>query len=61
MDREPRLQLIPDWPRIRERVAKRLGKTEQEIDAMASDGSSLDQLELVMTVEELFGPEVLHF
>ena len=46
------LRLIPDWPRIRQLVAKRLGKSEDEVQAMKESGDSLDQVELVMAIEE---------
>jgi acyl carrier protein len=47
------LRLIPDWPRIRQLVAKRLGKSEDEVQAMKESGDSLDRVELVMAVEEV--------
>jgi acyl carrier protein len=47
------LRLIPDWPRIRQLLAKRLGKSEDEIQAMAESHDSLDQVELTMAVEEV--------
>jgi ParB-like chromosome segregation protein Spo0J len=47
------LRLIPDWPRIRQLLAKRLGKSEDEIQAMAERHDSLDQVELTMAVEEV--------
>jgi acyl carrier protein len=47
------LRLIPDWPRIRNLVAKRLGKTEDEVQAMKDGGDSLERVELVMAVEEV--------
>lgn len=51
---EPRdLKLIPDWPRIRQLVAKDLGKTEEEVQAMKDHGDSLEQVELVMAAEEM--------
>jgi hypothetical protein len=51
MDREPTIRLITDWPRIRQLVAKKLGKTEDEVQAMADGKDSLDQVELTMAVE----------
>jgi len=33
-------------------VAKRLGKSEDEVQAMKESGDSLDQVELVMAIEE---------
>ncbi|HEY6126617.1 MAG TPA: hypothetical protein VIW23_00395 [Candidatus Acidoferrum sp.] len=47
------LRLIPDWPRIRKLVAQRLGRTEDEVQAMKDSGDSLERVELVMTVEEV--------
>jgi hypothetical protein len=47
------LRLIPDWPRIRQLVADRLDKSEEEVQAMSESGDSLDQIELTMTVEEV--------
>jgi hypothetical protein len=56
----PDINLIPDWPRIRELVAKRLGRSEDEIQhmaeqAMAKSDSLLDPAELVMAIEEGLG------
>jgi len=48
-----KLKLVPDWPRIRQLVAKDLGKTENEVQAMRESGDSLDQVELTMAVEEV--------
>lgn len=48
-----RLLLQPDWPRMRQLVAKHLGRTEDEVDRMRKSGDSLDQVELVMAVEEV--------
>jgi hypothetical protein len=52
------LNLIPDCSRIRKLVAKRLGRSEDEIQdkaeqAMAKSDSLLDPAELVMAIEEL--------
>jgi acyl carrier protein len=47
------LRLIPDWPRIRQLVALRLGKSEDEIQAMKESKDSLDLVELTMAVEEV--------
>jgi hypothetical protein len=49
----PSLQLIPDWPRVRQIVAKRLGRTESEVQAMLDKGDSLEKVELAMTIEEV--------
>jgi acyl carrier protein len=53
MSEHRELRLIPDWPRIRQLVAKRLGKSEDEIQAMKESKDSLDQVELTMAVEEV--------
>jgi acyl carrier protein len=54
MDRQPTIQLIPDWPRIRKLVAEKLHKIEADVQAMA-DGDSLDRIELTMAIEETIG------
>jgi acyl carrier protein len=46
------LQLIPDWPRVRQLVAKRLRKSEIEIDQMMTGEDSLEKVELAMAIEE---------
>jgi acyl carrier protein len=57
--KQPRkLLLEPDWPRMRQSIARKLGKTEDQIQAMFEKGDSLDQVELVMTIEEVL--EELH-
>ena len=58
MDEHRELRLIPDWPRIRQLVAKSLGKTENDVQAMAESLDSLDRVELTMAVEEVL--ERLH-
>jgi acyl carrier protein len=47
------LRLIPDWPRLRQLVAKELGLSEDEVQAMMENGDSLAQVELVMAIEEV--------
>jgi len=47
------LKLIPDWPRVRQLVAKELGLREDEVQAMMESGDSLAQVELAMTIEEV--------
>jgi acyl carrier protein len=47
------LRFIPDWPRIRQLVAKRLGNSEDAVQAMADSSDSLNQVELTMAVEEV--------
>ncbi len=49
------LNRIPDWPRIRKLLAQRLGKSEDEIQAMAESADSLNVVELVMAIEEGLG------
>lgn len=53
MDEHRELKLVPDWPRIRQLVAGRLGKSESEVQAMKESGESLDQVELRMAIEEV--------
>jgi hypothetical protein len=48
-----KLVLEPDWPRIRQLVARKLGTTEEKVEAMRDRGDSLDKAELVMVVEEV--------
>jgi hypothetical protein len=59
MFQEPSLRLIPDWPRIKQLAAKRLGKTESEVQAMLDSGDSLEKVELAMTVEEVLDVQQL--
>ena len=47
------IKLIPDWPRLRQLVAKHLNKSEDEVQAMADSKDSLDQVELTMAIEEV--------
>ena len=47
------LRFLPDWPRMRQLVARHLGKSEDEVQGMAASGESLDQVELAMAVEEV--------
>jgi acyl carrier protein len=59
----PDINLIPDWPRIRKLVAKRLGRSEDESQdmaeqAMAKSDSLLDPAELVMAIEEGLGIQI---
>jgi hypothetical protein len=53
VNQEPSLRLIPDWPRVKQLVAKRVGKTESVVQAMLDSGDSLEKVELAMTVEEV--------
>jgi len=53
MSEHRELRLIPDWPRIRRLVARHLGKSEDEIQAMKESRDSLDLVELTMAVEEV--------
>ena len=57
--REPqKLLLEPDWPRMRQLIAKRLNISEDEVQAMQDKGDSLDKVELAMAIEEVL--EDLH-
>ena len=47
------LRLIPDWPRVRQLVARELGLSEDEVQAMMENRDSLAQVELVMAIEEV--------
>jgi hypothetical protein len=50
--REPRkLLLEPDWPRMRQLIAEKLRKTEDQVQLMLEKGDSLDRVELVMASE----------
>lgn len=53
MGQRPRIRLEPDCPRIRRLMAKKLGKSEHEVQAMRERGDSLQQVELVITIEEV--------
>jgi hypothetical protein len=47
------LKLIPDWPRVRQLVAKELGMSEGEVQNMMESGDSLAQVEREMAIEEV--------
>jgi hypothetical protein len=47
------LVLIPDWPRLRQIVAKHSDTTEEKVQAMRECGDSLDQIELTVAIEEV--------
>ena len=47
------LKLIPDWPRLRQLVAKHLDTTEEKVQAMRERSDSLDQIELTVAIEEV--------
>jgi acyl carrier protein len=53
MEPHRKLLLEPDWPRMRDLIARKLGKTEGEIQSMSQSGDSLDQVELAMAIEEV--------
>jgi len=46
------LKLIPDWPRLRELVARHLETSEENVEVMRERGDSLDLVQLTMAVEE---------
>jgi hypothetical protein len=47
------LKLIPDWPRLRQLVARHMDTTEEKVEAMRERGDSLDQIELTVAIEEV--------
>jgi hypothetical protein len=52
--RQPqKLLLEPDWPRMRQLVAKRLNISEDEVQAKCDSGDSLDEVEVATAIEEL--------
>ena len=53
MKQPQKLLLQPDWPRMRQLIAKRLNITEQEVQAMQDRDDSLAKVELVMAIEEI--------
>jgi hypothetical protein len=53
MSREPSLRLIPDWPRIRALVARKMQISEDEVQKMSDKGDSLARVDLAMTIEEV--------
>ena len=53
MGQRRRLRLEPDCPRIRRLLAKKLGKSEDEVQAIREWGDLRQQVELVITIEEL--------
>ena len=58
MNEHRELRRIPDWPRIRQLVAKHLGRTENEVQAMTESRDSLERVELTIAVEEVL--ETMH-
>ena len=53
--REPqKLLLEPDWPRMRQLIAKRLNISEDEVQAVQDKGDSFDKVELAMAIDEIF-------
>jgi acyl carrier protein len=53
MGQPRKLLLEPDWPRIRQLVAKELGKSKDQVQAMVERGDSLDRVDLVIAIEEV--------
>ncbi len=47
------LRLEPDWPRMRQLIAKRLKISEEEVQVMWDKGDSLDKVELTMVIDEI--------
>jgi hypothetical protein len=48
-----KLLLQPDWPRMRQLIAKKLNISEEEVQTMQDKGDSLAKVELVMAIEEI--------
>ena len=48
-----KLLLQPDWPRMRQFIAKNLNISEEEVQTMQDKGDSLAKVELVMAIEEI--------
>jgi hypothetical protein len=48
-----RLFLEPDWPRMRQLLARKLKTTEEQVQRMVERADSLDQVELVMAIDEV--------
>ena len=53
MRRPQKLLLQPDWPRMRQLIAKKLNISEEEVQTMQDKGDSLAKVELVMAIEEI--------
>ena len=53
MSPEPSLKLIPDWPRIRTLVARKMEISEDEVQKMSDGDDSLARVELAMVIEEV--------
>jgi hypothetical protein len=53
MDQGMRLLLEPDWPRMRQLLARKMRKSEDEVQAMADRGDSLDKVDLTIAYEEV--------
>ena len=52
--RQPKkLLLEPDWPRMRQLIAKKLNISEDEVQAKPDKGDSLDKVDLAMAIEEV--------
>ncbi len=47
------LRLEPDWPRMRQLIARRLKVSEEEVQEMRDKGDSLAKVELAMVIEEI--------
>jgi hypothetical protein len=53
MDQGMRLLLEPDWPRMRQLLARKMRKSEDEVQAMADRGDSLEKVDLTIAYEEV--------
>ena len=58
MSKPKELRLVPDWPRIRQLLAERMGVSEEAIQVMAESNDSFDQVGVVVAIEEVL--DTLH-
>jgi hypothetical protein len=53
MRQSKKLLLEPDWPRMRQLIAKKLNISEEEVQAKQDKGDSLDKVDLAVATEEV--------
>ena len=53
MKQPQKLSLEPDWPRLRQLIAKRLKVSEEEVQKMRDKDDSLAKVELAMAIDEV--------
>jgi len=53
MKQPQKLSLEPDWPRLRQLIAKRLKVSEEEVQKMRDKDDSLAKVELAMALDEV--------